>query len=209
MAFAKEYCSQDEADRAAASCSLSSNNATCAKYPQSCIRYIPSNSYCYSSWKDPRCLLPEPENCFWYAGCLEDRFHCGASGYPIAYGNKYCRRFQDAICPDMSAGGKKWCLSTRQCLMESSINLFSPNNTITTCAKLEDIEFGIHPNCYTSGNPSFCQLGITDIMTIVKHFDAGDLFSRRTLQQFLVVLKNCATGPRDARINHIQKILFN
>lgn len=205
MALSKEYCTQEAADTAAASCARSSNNATCIKFPQSCIQYVPTNNYCYQSWKDPLCYTPEPENCYWYAGCLEDKFHCGPTGYPVAYGNKYCRRFQDKICPNLSSDGKKWCLSTRQCLIESSISLLTSNSSLPTCSQLEDIEFGIHPHCYTSGNPSFCQLGITDIMNIVKFFDAADLFSRRTLQQFLVVLKNCATGSADPRILFIQR----
>ena len=32
-------------------------------------------------------------SCDFYTQCVEPRFKCGANGYPLAYGDRYCRRF--------------------------------------------------------------------------------------------------------------------
>ena len=37
--------------------------------------------------------LANAGNCDFYTQCVEPRFKCGAKGYPLGYGDKYCRRF--------------------------------------------------------------------------------------------------------------------
>ena len=37
--------------------------------------------------------LANAGNCDFYTQCVEARFQCGNEGYPLAYGDKYCRRF--------------------------------------------------------------------------------------------------------------------
>ena len=32
-------------------------------------------------------------NCDFYTQCVEARFQCGTNGYPLAYGDRYCRQF--------------------------------------------------------------------------------------------------------------------
>ena len=32
-------------------------------------------------------------NCAFYVDCVEARFQCGDNGYPLAYGERYCRHF--------------------------------------------------------------------------------------------------------------------
>ena len=34
-------------------------------------------------------------NCEFYTQCVEERFQCGTNGYPLAYGDKYCRRLKN------------------------------------------------------------------------------------------------------------------
>ena len=42
-----------------------------------------------------QCIGPKLSNtkCDWYIDCLEKVFNCGAKGYPVGYGNKYCVKF--------------------------------------------------------------------------------------------------------------------
>ncbi len=37
----------------------------------------------------------EAGNCDFYRGCLEALFPCGAKGYALAFGEKYCQRFNN------------------------------------------------------------------------------------------------------------------
>ena len=41
--------------------------------------------------------LANAGNCDFYTECVEAKFQCGAEGYPIGYGDKYCRRFEDNL----------------------------------------------------------------------------------------------------------------
>ena len=37
--------------------------------------------------------LANDGNCDFYTQCVEPRFQCGTNGYPLAYGDRYCRNF--------------------------------------------------------------------------------------------------------------------
>ena len=37
--------------------------------------------------------LSNDGNCDFYTQCVESRFECGTNGYPLAYGDRYCRHF--------------------------------------------------------------------------------------------------------------------
>ena len=39
--------------------------------------------------------LANAGNCGFYAQCAETKFQCGTNGYPLAYGDRYCRRFEN------------------------------------------------------------------------------------------------------------------
>ena len=39
--------------------------------------------------------LANAGNCDFYTQCVEPRFQCGTNGYPLAYGDRYCRRFKN------------------------------------------------------------------------------------------------------------------
>ena len=39
--------------------------------------------------------LANAGNCDFYTQCVEAKFQCGTDGYPLAYGNRYCRQFGD------------------------------------------------------------------------------------------------------------------
>ena len=39
--------------------------------------------------------LANAGNCGFYTRCVETKFQCGTNGYPLAYGDRYCRRFEN------------------------------------------------------------------------------------------------------------------
>ena len=39
--------------------------------------------------------LANAGNCTFYTQCVEPRFQCGSSGYPLGYGDRYCRKFEE------------------------------------------------------------------------------------------------------------------
>ena len=44
-------------------------------------------------------VLANAGNCDFYTQCVEPRFQCGSSGYPLGYGDRYCRKFgQESSC---------------------------------------------------------------------------------------------------------------
>ena len=49
--------------------------------------------------------LANDGNCDFYTQCVEPRFQCGTNGYPLAYGDRYCRHFtnkQSCFTPEVS-----------------------------------------------------------------------------------------------------------
>jgi hypothetical protein len=44
----------------------------------------------------PSCSNPAENTCTFYTSCLEKEANCGAEGYPIGYGAKYCKDFTNA-----------------------------------------------------------------------------------------------------------------
>ena len=39
--------------------------------------------------------LANASNCDFYTLCVEPRLQCGTNGYPLVYGDRYCRRFKN------------------------------------------------------------------------------------------------------------------
>ena len=54
--------------------------------------------------------LANAGNCDFYTQCVEPRFQCGTNGYPLAYGDKYCRRFTNEQSCFTSAVSNEWFL---------------------------------------------------------------------------------------------------
>ena len=57
-------------------------------------------SYLLSATTAQDCTaLANAGNCDFYTQCVEPKFQCGSSGYPLGYGNRYCRKFdQESSC---------------------------------------------------------------------------------------------------------------
>ncbi|KIJ65779.1 hypothetical protein HYDPIDRAFT_174667 [Hydnomerulius pinastri MD-312] len=113
------------------------------------------------------------DQCAFYTTCLESRYACGPTGYPLAYGHKFCQMFTDQR-NKLDAKGQQWMLDTMHCLQ-----LFLVPDAIdarpTTCAALKDEAFGSHARCYTRNG--FCTLGVHDWAAVLEIVDITTLFS--------------------------------
>jgi hypothetical protein len=118
------------------------------------------------------CSDPVPNTCSFYPDCLESRFHCGPSGYPIGYGLNYCDKFS-AARSKMSAAGQTWVTNTMLCLQRDLV-IYGDGSQTTTCSALKDYAFGTHPDCYVKSG--VCLLPPTDWKIITDTVGFNQLF---------------------------------
>lgn len=148
--------------------------------------------------RDPACVAPPLRDCSFYERCLEAARPCGASGYAVGYGARYCRRFLER--EGLSDAGRTWRDETMQCL-QRRLGRFLDGRA--TCDRVIDGAFDDHPACYTQEHASICRLPPWDWITIVSTIDLGDLLSTRGRKQIAETAATCAgqwiadlTGPR-------------
>ena len=114
------------------------------------------------------CTSPPRGSCSFYQACLESRYHCGSSGYPLGLGRKYCLAFS-ANLDKFSPRGQEWVLDTMQCLQRALVPEAegAPQAAnIATCAELENYAFSTHPACYIDNG--LCQLPVSDWEELVR-----------------------------------------
>ncbi|KAK0501844.1 hypothetical protein EDD18DRAFT_1144667 [Armillaria luteobubalina] len=128
------------------------------------------------------CAAPIRDNCSFYSSCLETRYHCGPTGYPIGYGEKFCTKFSDDRAL-LSAKGQTWMVDTMHCLQESLVP--DALGSAETCSQLEDKAFGTHAKCYIDNG--LCFLPVVDWEAIVKIVELRTLF--QSWDAFLETLK--------------------
>jgi hypothetical protein len=109
------------------------------------------------------CSNPPMGSCTFYADCLESRYHCGQSGYPIGYGQHYCEAFTSARSK-FSMQGQEWLTDTMYCLQAALVPEATGQDE-TTCNALTDKAFGTHATCYVSNG--LCSLPASDWGEIV------------------------------------------
>jgi len=126
-----------------------------------------------------QCFAPVKQDCSFYASCLEATHPCGASGYALGYGAKYCGRFRanDAL----SSSGLVWRDEVMVCLQKRLGRFLTQSQA--TCDAIIDGAFDDHPICYTQPKASICSLPPTDWISIVWTIDQTDLLSDRGRKQ--------------------------
>ncbi|KAI8817233.1 uncharacterized protein EV422DRAFT_227614 [Fimicolochytrium jonesii] len=141
----------------------------------------------------PACIVQTPSvnqsTCNWYTDCAEPIFQCGSKGYPVGYGYFYCSKFAEVV-PKMSEKGQTWLLGVMQCLQSAlSLKLTTP----LSCPSVRSYAFGTHPTCYTSGQVSFCELGVPDLLHLAPVFQERpwDLITIESQKQIATVLGTC------------------
>ena len=124
---------------------------------------------------DPTCSNPPMDQCAFYANCLESRYHCGPSGYPIGDGQHFCQKFSDDR--DLfDAQGQQWMIDTMHCLQLALVgDAIDATPPSLTCQALEDEGFAAHPGCYTSNG--FCGLSVRDWAAVVEILGVTTLIS--------------------------------
>ena len=103
---------------------------------------------------NPTAIADTPMNCDFYTDCLEAKFQCGAEGYPIGYGDRYCNKFTENY-DKFDEEGKKWIDGTLICLKESLLPDMN-NNDAETCDDVYNHAFDSHVKCYTENG--FCDI---------------------------------------------------
>ena len=131
------------------------------------------------------CLNPPLKSCLFYTDCMEAKISCGASGYALDYGSRYCKKYENRLGL-FTNQGQQWIYQTMNCLQKA---LVSPlQNCDNTCADLRQTAFASHPSCYITAG--VCNLTMDDwyyIFTTV----AKDLFSADGFIQALKTSQNC------------------
>jgi hypothetical protein len=117
------------------------------------------------------CSAPPFDNCDFYTTCLEPAYQCGPDGYPIGYGDHFCRAFSDNR-GDLSAEGQTWMINTMHCLQTSLIPDVGAAGT-ETCDQLRTHAFATHAGCYVDNG--LCDLGFGDWFAIVGIVGIGTL----------------------------------
>jgi hypothetical protein len=130
------------------------------------------------------CLNPPLNSCAFYEACAEATLNCGPSGFPLAYGQQTCNKFQNSF-DQFSAVGQTWFLNTEQCLQQALVPLLSCDGL---CNAVQETGFNSIPGCYNYNN--FCSLEGMDyalILTTLK----DDLY-RNSLKQAVVLQQGCS-----------------
>lgn len=192
--FSIEFCKKEDAYEAIKSCSSAS--PLCERNPDLCFSLTPTQFYCYPNGRD--CSKPHPGDCSWYTQCLERKYQCGIHGpnlhplgsghprafrwlklnilsilniiigYPLGFVGIYCRKFTEACTTRMTEFGLKWCMNTRQCLIDRAFDLLYQTKEKLTCDDVHRIGFDTHPECYTQQGSSFCDLPLSDIQVVLQ-----------------------------------------
>ncbi|GFF86447.1 hypothetical protein IFM53868_04815 [Aspergillus udagawae] len=104
------------------------------------------------------CTHPPLNSCDFYAQCLESRYQCGLSGYPIGFGQKFCEKSL-VWRPKMSASGQEWITKTILCLQEELVP-FTNDSKSQSCSGLKQYALGTHAGCYVKSG--VCTLPVED-----------------------------------------------
>jgi hypothetical protein len=121
----------------------------------------------------PKCSDPHPDDCSFYKDCVESRYKCGSSGYPLGYGKKYCEKFQTDR-ETLTAAGKTWMVDTMHCLQLVLVPEATGSGEGVTCDSIQKKAFGSHAKCYVDNG--LCGLGPTEWIAIVKIVGINTLF---------------------------------
>ncbi len=96
-----------------------------------------------------------------YYRCVEAIKDCGRFGYPRAFGQKYCLRFEENK-NKFSKEGLNFIERTRSCLIDQ-LDQIDPS---IKCKKIKKQSFQDHVPCYIEGG--FCNLSRKDLIQLYK-----------------------------------------
>ncbi|XP_078700603.1 uncharacterized protein LOC144927183 isoform X1 [Branchiostoma floridae x Branchiostoma belcheri] len=144
------------------------------------------------SLPEQTCLqYAEDGNCDFYTACLEDKYSCGAKGYPVGYGHRYCTRFS-TYYNEFNDEGKAWIDDVRRCLMSALVPIYKSNSY--SCDEVKTLAFTSHPTCYTESGDRFCKVFWSNKLALLKVFEADDFLgedSALAIEQILMTGLQC------------------
>ena len=128
------------------------------------------------------------QDCSFYERCAEKHFNCGAKGYALGYGQKYCQAFKKDA-PNFTPQGQRWIDSVMFCLQGEIVPLVE-NGTSMTCPEFKNFAYDTHPRCYTLRENSVCKLPLPDWLRLL-FVVRDELLDPAMFKQALQVAKDC------------------
>jgi hypothetical protein len=123
----------------------------------------------------PKCSVTI-DGCDFYS-CRDQIAKCGADGYYLGYGYKYCKLFNEETFPKMSEKGRIWLSQVRQCLQSQLLNELPESSS---CKDAQKFAISSHSDCYAppdNQSLSFCNLDFQDKLNVYRTLD-GDFKSK-------------------------------
>lgn len=89
-----------------------------------------------------------------YYLCKESNSACGAEGYYLEFGYRYCQKFETRKS-EYSAGGQTWLSEVKACLQQEI-----ENSHAGSCREARSVALSSHVTCYERTN--YCELSFWD-----------------------------------------------
>mmetsp|Transcript_22946 Transcript_22946/g.45763 ORF Transcript_22946/g.45763 Transcript_22946/m.45763 type:complete len:431 (-) Transcript_22946:39-1331(-) len=147
---------------------------------------------------DPSFEASLEADCSFYQDCVESSVACGADGYALGYGGKYCGKFVENLA-EFSDEGSDWILGTLTCLKDALVPIVElPGGT--TCDSLASTAFDSHVFCYMDNG--FCELifNFLDplalggfVQDLLNVFELEDFAQYVAIKQVYDVMTQCPT----------------
>ncbi len=145
----------------------------------------------------PSCTEPRVQDCTFYQRCLEARTPCGAKGYALGFGARYCGAFQRVSSHGLTERGSAWVDSVMLCLEKGLVPYVTPASAPVSCDEITRAAFEQHPGCYTQPESSICFLPPPDVLAVFETIGADELFTERTRAQMQAVVATCVVQVGD------------
>jgi hypothetical protein len=145
-------------------------------------------------------------SCDFYTQCLETKYKCGPTGYPVGYGFKYCSKFIKNIA-EYPPKGQEWIKKTLVCLKKALLPEFQ------SCSTLYDAAFDSHPRCYYESG--FCDMFIDQgnlrktVSALLNTYEIKDFASITSLKQIFDTAKLCGADYLKKIMDSIKDIFGN
>ena len=194
--LAMTFCSAADADKARAACerAIPESAKDDCDADRGCVFAFPTERApaCHAGVTYPSkasCATPQPDDCSFYASCMESSIACGPDGYARSFGEPLCYKFLERR-DDFSPHAQHWLKGVRQCLQQQMVPLLAKSGQ--TCSALEDAAYASHVTCYTNPTDSICQVGFSDLLVLFGIIH-DELFSAQGFQQVKGVARACLT----------------
>ena len=115
--------------------------------------------------------------------CLEEEFLCGRKGYPLSFGYKFCKKYEQNL-EYFSDSGIQWVDKTRSCLIDKLILL----KNVNSCRDLKKQAFKQHSGCYFQSG--YCRLSQADKEVVIYTLKRA-LWNPRVISEGIRLKRQC------------------